>query len=305
MIAYLVRRFFSMVICLLAVFTIVFIGMRIAPGDPALAMLGKGATQEKLEQLREQYNLNDPLYTQYFNLLIGYAQGDFGKSLKGGSVVGNFFHHLPFTLTLVVAAIVISLLVGIPIGAFSALSPTPILDHILRFVSVIGISMPSFWLATLLLLGFSVKLRWFPVAGGGSISHLILPAIAVGMQGIAMFMRVTRATLLSILNEDYIKAARAKGQSEIKVILVHALKNVAIPNITMLGLSAGSLLASTVLVEVIFTRPGLGKLLIDSVLTSDYPTVQAVSFALAGMIVLINTATDVVYGLLDPTIRLS
>lgn len=301
--AYLLRRFAVLFITLFSVVTLVFIGMRVAPGDPARAILGRGASAEALERFREKYGLNDPIYVQYFNMVSNYIHGDFGRSLKGRPVKANIAYHLPYTIQLVFAGMLVSLLIGVPIGIFSALRPNIILDIFFRLISVIGISTPSFWIATILLLIFSLQLRWFPVTGAGTFTHLVLPALAIGFQGAAIFMRITRATLLTILEEDYIIYARAKGQTEFKVIFFHALRNAAIPNMTMLGLMAGSFLASVVLIEIIFTRPGLGKLLIDSVLNSDYATIQATSILLATLIVVINTTTDVAYGLLDPTIR--
>jgi ABC-type dipeptide/oligopeptide/nickel transport system permease component len=305
------RRILLTPITLLAVFTIVFIVLRVAPGDPAAVVLGSFASEQALKAVRSSMGLDKPLYVQYFESLGNLVKGDLGRSLiNNAPVAGQIKRVLPFTLDLVVAGTFISLIIGIPLGVLSAVKRNRWVDYVGRSASLAGLSTPSFLLGILAIWALSLKLPVFPTLGGGEsgnltsrIYHLALPSIALGLIQAAFVSRMTRSSLLNILQEDYIRTARAKGLDQRMVIFKHALGSCLIPIITLVGLYVGILIADSVLIEVVFNRPGLGKLMVGSVKNRDYIMVQSIMTIYAIMVVIINLVTDITYGLVDPRVK--
>lgn len=291
--------------------TIVFFAMHLLPGDPAIAILGEYATAEALEAIREKLDLNRPLLVQYTFFLWNLVQGDLGTSLSNSKPVAMLIlRMLPYSIELSISAIIISIIIGIPIGILSALKRNRFIDYIGRTFALLGFSMPSFYLGILLLIFFSLKLDLFPMIGGGDLddfgsrlSHLVLPAFSLGLVNASMIMRMTRSTLLDTLNEDYIQTARSKGLHELKVVYKHALRNALIPVIAVIGVYVGVTMGAAVLTEIVFNRPGIGKLLIGAVYDRDYPTIQGTLVVFAAFIAFVNLLTDLSYGITDPRIR--
>jgi len=293
------------------IITIVFFAMHLLPGDPAIAILGEHATAEALEAIRERLDLNRPLILQYTSFLWNLVQGDLGKSLSNSKPVSLLiFRMLPYSIELSLSAIFISIVIGIPIGIVSALKRNKLIDYIGRTCALLGFSTPSFYLGILLILLFSLKLDLFPMIGGGDLDdfgsrlpHLVLPAFSLGLVNASMIMRMTRSTLLDTLNEDYIQTARSKGLREIKVVYKHALRNALIPVIAVIGVYVGVTMGTAVLTEIVFNRPGIGKLLVGAVYNRDYPTIQGTLVVFAAFIAFVNLLTDLSYGVTDPRIR--
>jgi len=291
--------------------TIVFFAMHLLPGDPAIAILGEYATAEALEAIREKLDLNRPLLVQYTFFLWNLVQGDLGTSLSNSKPVAMLIlRMLPYSIELSISAIIISIIIGIPIGILSALKRNRFIDYIGRTFALLGFSTPSFYLGILLLIFFSLKLDLFPMIGGGDLddfgsrlSHLVLPAFSLGLVNASMIMRMTRSTLLDTLNEDYIQTARSKGLHELKVVYKHALRNALIPVIAVIGVYVGVTMGAAVLTEIVFNRPGIGKLLIGAVYDRDYPTIQGTLVVFAAFIAFVNLLTDLSYGITDPRIR--
>jgi ABC-type dipeptide/oligopeptide/nickel transport system permease component len=291
--------------------TIVFFAMHLLPGDPAIAILGEYATAEALEAIREKLDLNRPLILQYTSFLWNLVQGDLGNSLSNGKPVALLIlRMLPYSIELSISAIIISIIIGIPIGILSALKRNKFIDYIGRTFALLGFSTPSFYLGILLLIFFSLKLDLFPMIGGGDLddfgsrlNHLVLPAFSLGLVNASMIMRMTRSTLLDTLNEDYIQTARSKGLHELKVVYKHALRNALIPVIAVIGVYVGVTMGTAVLTEIVFNRPGIGKLLVGAVYDRDYPTIQGTLVVFAAFIAFVNLLTDLSYGITDPRIR--
>lgn len=306
----LARRVILGAVALLLLETAVFLGIRLVPGDPAEMMLGDYATPESLAEMRCYLGLDKPLVVQYLSYLGQLGRLDLGHSLRSGRPVSRMILEvLPYTLELVAAGMLLAVVLGLPVGIGAARRQGSWFDASLTVCAVIGVSMPAFWFGMVLILLFGVWLHWFPVlgAGGGSAAdrllHLVLPAAAVGLRQMAMVARVTRASMLECMREDYVRTARAKGLSEAIVTYKHVLRNAGIPVITTVGLQMGILLGGTVVTETLFARPGLGKLLVDSVLRRDYPMVQGLILVWGVLVVAINMVTDVFYGVLDPRVR--
>lgn len=289
--------------------TIVFFSLQLIPGDPALVILGEYATQEQIESLHKQMGLDQPLMFQYLSFLGDYLTGDFGESIRSGrSVLAEIIVRMPYTIELAVASIIIAVLIGVPIGIISAIRKNTILDYILTTISIAGVAAPSFWLGLILIIFFSINLGWFPVIGAGedtlfNLKYLVLPATAIGLAMAALLARLTRSNTLEVLGEDYVRTARAKGVRETMVILKHVLKNASIPIITIIGLYMGHLLGGAVVIETVFGRAGIGKYLIDSIYARDYPAVQATTFVIVLLFLLINLLVDFLYTILNPKIR--
>jgi len=308
---YVIRRILWMTPTLWVLVTFVFFAMHVLPGDPAIAILGEYASAESLENLREELDLNRPLYIQYLSFLGGLVRGDLGTSLSNNKPVSwLILSVLPYSIILSLSAILISIIIGIPIGILSALKRNKLIDYIARIVALLGFSTPTFYLGILLLLLFSLKLDLFPVIGAGELDdigstlhHLILPAFAMGFVNAAIVMRMTRSAVLDILKEDYIQTARSKGLHERKIIYKHALRNALIPVIAVIGVYVGVTLGSAVLTEIVFNRPGIGKLLVGGVYDRDYPVIQGTLVVFAVFIAFINLITDLSYGITDPRIR--
>jgi ABC-type dipeptide/oligopeptide/nickel transport system permease component len=295
----------------LGVATIVFLVVRVIPGDPALAALGDYASKEAVEALRQRMGLNDSLPVQYVHFLGGLAQGDLGKSMiTGTSIRDDISHALPYTLELTVLAIVIGTLLGIPIGIYTAIHRNRMADYIGRVLSLTGLSVPAFYLGILLILLLAIYLNWLPAVGGGgmddlreNLSHLILPALTLGLVMTASVARLARSAMLNVLRQDYVRTARAKGLKERVVHLRHALRSALIPIVSVTGIWAVSLIGDSVTVEVVFARPGLGKMMVGAILQRDYTALQSIMVIYTGFVVVINLAIDLIYGWVDPRIR--
>ncbi|MEO9101547.1 MAG: ABC transporter permease, partial [Burkholderiaceae bacterium] len=278
------RRLLQSVPTLLAVVTLIFVAIRTLPGDPALAILGDTATAEAIAAVRERLGLNQPLWQQYLDFLGGLLRGDLGSSLVYNKpVVGELLRVLPLTLELTIASILLGSLIGIPLGIVSALYRNRFIDYATRVFSLLGFSFPVFYAAILLILVFAVWLPWFPVISSSSVDggtlgsrlhDLVLPAATGALGLIAMITRATRSALLEVLGEDYIRTARAKGLNKRTVILRHALRNALIPMVTVIGLYFALIIGNSVLIETVFTRPGLGSMIVGSLDNRDYPMVQ-------------------------------
>jgi ABC-type dipeptide/oligopeptide/nickel transport system permease component len=304
MLRYLVRRLLLTIPVLLGVATLVFALIHFIPGDPAQAILGEGATQEEVAQLRARLGLDRPLVVQYATFLKGVAHGDLGQSLRDGKpVTQQILVRMPATAELAMASMAVAMLVALPLGIIAAVWKGTWIDHGATTLSLVGISIPNFWLGPLLAIVFAVQLGWLPVGGRGTPAHLVLPAITLGAALAAILARMTRASLLEELGEPYVVAARAKGVSRTRAVLHHAFRNSLIPIVTILGLQFGVVLTGAVITETIFAWPGIGRLLIQSIGFRDYPTVQGCVLLIAVTYVGVNLITDLTYGFLDPRIR--
>lgn len=283
---------------------IVFILMQMTPGDPAQIILGPQAGEEDVQNLREQMGLNDPLIVQYFRFLLGIATFDFGTSIQDGQpVLQQILSHFPATIKLTLAAMVVALLIGIPIGIISSTRQYSFFDNVSTLGGLVGFSMPNYWLSMMLILLFSVQLGWLPVSGYGGLIFLVLPAISLGTQTAAVFLRMTRSSMLEVLHSDYIRTARAKGITERKVVYAHALRNALIPIITVVGLQVGALLEGAILTEAVFAWPGIGRFMIDAINAKDFPVVQGSVVFIAFVFVFVNLLVDILYAYVDPRIK--
>jgi glutathione transport system permease protein len=309
--AFLVRRLGFALITLFAVLTIIFLIVRILPGDPAQVILGDQADAATVAALRTRLGLDQPLLVQYAGFLAGALRGDWGVSLvTGRPVVQEVLSVLPWTVELTVYALLIGAVTGIPLGVWAAVNRNHATDYIVRMVSLLGLSFPAFVSGILLLIGFAIQLRWFPVISGQRgtwtawLQSLALPAINLGLIMAAYITRVTRSAMLEVLSEDYVRTARAKGVPWPAVVWRHALRNALIPIITIVGLYLGVLIGNSVLTEIVFNRPGLGKLIVGALNQRDYTMLQGMMVIYTLLVVLINLATDIVYGIADPRVKL-
>ena len=301
---YLVRRLLLTIPVLLGVATLVFSLIHFIPGDPAQAMLGEGAAPEDVAQLRARLGLDRPLLAQYGSFLQGLAHGDLGVSLRNDQpVLQQIVERMPATAELAFASMAVAVLIALPLGIIAAVWRGTAVDYGAMTLSLVGMSIPNFWLGPLLAIVFAVELGWLPVGGRGTLAHLVLPAVTLGAALAAILARMTRASLLEELREPYVLAARAKGVSRTRAILHHAFRNSLIPIVTILGLQFGVVLTGAVITETIFAWPGIGRLLIQSISFRDYPTVQGCVLLIAVTYVGVNLITDLTYGFLDPRIR--
>jgi ABC-type dipeptide/oligopeptide/nickel transport system permease component len=301
---YLIRRLLLTIPVLLGVATLVFSLIHFIPGDPAQAMLGEGAAPEDVAQLRERLGLDRPLLVQYASFLQGLVRGDLGVSLRNDQpVLQQILERMPATAELAFASMAVAILIALPLGIIAAVWRGTVIDYSAMTLSLVGISVPNFWLGPLLAIVFAVELGWLPVGGRGTLAHLVLPAVTLGAALSAILARMTRASLLEELREPYVLAARAKGVSRARAVLHHALRNSLIPIVTILGLQFGVVLTGAVITETIFAWPGIGRLLIQSISFRDYPTVQGCVLLIAVTYVGVNLITDLTYGFLDPRIR--
>jgi ABC-type dipeptide/oligopeptide/nickel transport system permease component len=309
---YIARRLLLAVPTLLMVLTVVFVLIRIVPGDPALTILGDQASQEAIRELRTRIGLDQPLYVQYADFLGHAIRGDLGNSMVSGQpVLKQVWEVMPYTAELTVAAIVLGVVIGLPCGVLAATRRNRFPDYVTRIVSLLGLSFPSFVSAILLILVFAIYLGWFPVITASDLSHpltrmrnLVLPAVCLGAIMAAYVTRVTRSSMLAVLGEDYVRTARAKGLPRGVIVWRHALRNALIPVSTVVGLYLGILIGNSVLVEVVFARPGLGKLIVGALSQRDYTLLQGLMVVYAFIIVLVNLLTDLTYALVDPRVRL-
>jgi ABC-type dipeptide/oligopeptide/nickel transport system permease component len=301
---FLARRLALTVPVLLGVATLVFSLIHLIPGDPAQAMLGEAATPQDVEELRRRLGLDRPLLEQYGAFLSGVMRGDLGTSLRTGQpVASQILERMPATAELAAAAMLVAILCSIPLGIAAAVRRGTAVDHGAMTLALAGVSVPNFWLGPLLAIIFSVELGWLPVSGRGTLAHLVLPAFSLGAALAAILARMTRATLLEELREQYVVAARARGVSRVRAVVRHAFRNSLIPVVTLIGLQFGSVLTGAVITETIFAWPGIGRLLIQSIGFRDYPLVQGCILLIAVTYVGVNLLTDLVYGILDPRIR--
>lgn len=304
--AYVVRRLFFSLFVLWGAVTIIFVVLRLVPGDPAYIMLGPDADQAQVEALRAQLGLDHSLIQQYATYLANVVHLDFGQSFRlNADSMSLVLQRVPATIQLASTALLLSLLIGLPLGVIAALRANSWVDRSISVFSLMGQSTPSFWLGIVLILVFARGLQVLPSAGSGTWAHLVLPTITLALPFLAILVRLTRSGLLEVVHEGYVQTARAKGLGEGIVILVHALRNALIPIVTVVGLQFGALLGGTVIVETVFAWPGVGRLLIDSIGRRDYGVVQASILLVATIFVFINLLVDLLYGFLDPRVRLA
>jgi peptide/nickel transport system permease protein len=309
---YILQRLLTTVVVVFGITFVVFMIMQLVPGDPARVILGVAASEENVAALRERLGLNAPVWVQYGRWLGGLVQGDLGKSLVTSQpVTDQILQRLPATLTLAGAGLLVGLLIALPAGIISAIKPQSPIDITASLLSQVGVSVPDFWLGILLVLLFSLTLGWLPSQGYTPISenfadwllHLIMPALTVGIISGSIQTRFIRSAMLEVLHEDYVRTARAKGLAEAVVINRHALRNALITIVTIIGLQLTALLSAVVVVEVVFSWPGLGRLALDAVLDRDYPLLQGAVFVMATMLSLVNLGTDLLYFFIDPRIE--
>ncbi|HIG47469.1 MAG TPA: ABC transporter permease [candidate division Zixibacteria bacterium] len=301
---YIFRRLLHIIPVLFGVTLLTFSMLHLIPGDPAQILAGPDASASDIMALRQQMGLDRPLAVQYVGYLEGLARGDLGRSMSTRRpVLEELMDRFPNTLILAVAGVGVAVLLGIPIGVFAAIRARTMVDHAAMVLALLGISAPAFWLGFILMMVFSVHLGWFPSAGYRSWGHLVLPAFTLGSGAMAIVARMTRSSLLEVLNQDYVRTARAKGLPEVLVIAKHALRNALIPTTTVVGLSFGSLLGGAVLTEMVFAWPGLGRLIVYSIGIRDLPVIQGAVLLLALTFVLVNLGVDLLYGLIDPRVR--
>ncbi len=311
MIAYTIRRLLIVVPTLLIVLTITFVLIRVAPGDPAEVRLGDYASKEAVEALRKDMGIDKSMWAQYLGTLKGLLRGNFGRSMVNGRPSSaDLMRSIPYTLELTLVGIIFGVIFGIPTGVYTALKRNTLADYIGRTLSLAGLSFPTFYLGILLMLVFAIKIPLFPVVGGGDIHnfadnlhHLVLPGLTLGLIMTAYVARMTRSSVLNALNEDYVRTARAKGLTERKVIYKHLLRNALLTITALIGIYSIVLIGGSVMVEIVFSRPGLGKMMIGALKQRDYTTLQAVMITFASFVVLINLITDLTYGLIDPRVR--
>jgi ABC-type dipeptide/oligopeptide/nickel transport system permease component len=302
---FLLRRLWQSLVVLLGVSVVVFLILHLT-GDPALVLLAPDASAEDVRRFREQMGFNDPVHVQYWRFLTGALRGDFGQSVRHGEpAFGLVLERLPATFELAGAALLLAPVLSIPAGILSAVRRNSVVDYISTVLALLGQSMPTFWLGIMLILLCSVQLQLLPSSGRGTLEHLVLPAVTLGLFTTARITRLTRSGMLEVLNQDYIRTARAKGVSDPPVVWKHALKNAAIPIVTIVGIELGTLLGGSVITETIFAWPGVGRLSVQAIYNRDYPVVQASVFLLATTFVIVNLLVDVIYTYLDPRIRLT
>ena len=301
---YIAKRLLETIVVLFLALSAIFLMVRMS-GDPVLLMVPTDATSEYIEEFRHSMGFDRPLPVQYVTFIANAMRGDFGKSLRQQSgALAIVMDRVPASLLLTATSIVLSLIIAIPIGVISAYRRGGLFDKIGTLLAVLGQAIPNFWLGLMLILVFSVTLRWFPTGGMGSWEHLVMPSITLAAYSAARITRMTRSSVIDVLQTDYIRTAKAKGLHDIKILWKHALKNAAIPIITITGLQIGVIFGGAVITESIFSWPGLGRLVVQSIHFRDYPTVQASIFVIAGIICLINLMVDITYGIVNPEVRL-
>ncbi|MET3615550.1 peptide/nickel transport system permease protein [Rhizobium aquaticum] len=332
MASFLIRRLIALIPVMLIVLVIVFSLVRIIPGDPATTLLGPGATQQQIEALRTQLNLNEPVVLQFYHYVMGLLTGNFGYSLKTGQPVAvEILNRLPATIELSVLATILAIVVGIPIGVLSATRPNSLFDHLTRVISLLGVSMPAFLLALVLQLVFANYLGWLPVSGRLSpylqiqsvtgfvildglltgnlpgavdaLQHLLLPTAVLAAFLAATLGRFVRNTMLDVMGEDFIRTAKAKGLRRRDVVLTHGLRNSLLPAVTVIGLKFAEMLGGAILTETIFAWPGIGRYMFEAIKNRDYPVIQGTTLVFALLFVLTSILVDVLYSILDPRVR--
>ena len=304
MLKYILKRLLMAIPVLLGVTFIVFTIMSFTPGDPVQTMLGENYTQEAYDEITEELGLNDPFLVRYVNYVVDLVQGDMGMSYSTKRPVADeIFSRFPATVRLAGAAIFLAVVFGIPLGVISATKQYSVFDSGSMFVALVGVSMPNFWLGIMLILFFAANLGWLPSSGDKGFLSLILPAVTLSANSLATITRMTRSSMLETIRMDYIRTARAKGLRQSRVIIHHALRNAMIPVITSVGLQFGFALSGAVLVETVFSWPGIGRLLVDTIKLKDTPVVLGVVVVMAASFTLINLVIDILYACFDPRLR--
>ncbi len=301
--SYILRRIVHLIPTFLGITLITFFVLRLT-GDPATMVLGEMATEEALQEYRARFGLNDPLHIQYLRYMGGLAQGDLGVSLRYNEPVGKLLlERMPATLQLGASALLFSVVLGIPVGIFSALSRNKALDFGVRTSVLLGQAIPGFYLGILLIMLFSVKLGWLPTGGRGGIQHLILPTITLGTALVALIVRFTRSAMLDVMRNDYIRTAHAKGLHSRTIVVRHALRNALIPLITIIGLQTAVIFSGAIVTETVFSWPGMGRLIVQSIYARDFPLVQTAVLFVATIVIFVNLLVDVLYGFVDPRVH--
>lgn len=304
MFSYVVKRLLQMIPTLIGVSILTFLMIHAVPGDPARMIAGPEASTEEVAVVRESLGLDQPLYVQYGKYVSNLLQGDLGTSLRSERpVLDEILGRFPSTITLTIMAIVVMVVIGLFAGIFSATRPNSLIDNATMMISLFGISLPVFWLGLMLILLFAYYLNLLPSGGNDGFRHFILPAIALGLSSSAILARLTRSSMLEVINQDFVRTARAKGVREKLVIYKHTLKNAMIPIITIIGLEFGTLLGGAVLTETVFSINGLGRFIIQSIQFRDYPSIQGSILFVAAIFVIVNLIVDLCYGLVDPRVK--
>ena len=301
---YIFKRLLMMIPIMLGVTFIIFFISYITPGDPAQLILGEAAPLESIAALREEMGLDDPFLVRYVNFVINAVQGDLGQSfITRRGVFEEIMDRFPTTLQLAIYGTILSILIGIPLGIISATKQYSIFDNVATSIGLLGVSIPNFWLGLMLILLFSVNLGWLPVSGIDTPSGWVLPIITIGTGSAAMVMRITRSSMLEVVRQDYIRTARAKGQTETVIIRRHALRNALIPVVTAVGLDFGFLLGGAVLTESIYALNGVGRFIVDAIARRDFPIMQGGVLILAIAFSFVNLFVDILYAYIDPRIK--
>jgi ABC-type dipeptide/oligopeptide/nickel transport system permease component len=304
MIGYVIKRILMVIPVLLGVSIIVFMMLRFIPGDPAVLLAGEDATPEAVQALREEWGLNEPLHVQYFIFIKNLLHGNLGVSIRSGTPVAEeIFNRYPNTVALATTGFIIALSIGLTAGIISGTRPYSLFDNLSMLAALFGVSAPAFWLGLMLMWLFAVKLGWFQAVGVGGIQNLVLPSITLGAVAAGTIARQTRSSVLEVMRQEYIRTARSKGVPEKALVFRHVLKNAILPVVTVASMLYSTMLSGSIIVETVFAYPGLGKLLIDSISSRDYPVVQALVLLYATVFTFINLITDLLYCYLDPRIR--
>ncbi|WPC76315.1 ABC transporter permease [Vibrio porteresiae] len=302
--SYILKKLFAFPFILIGVSLVVFVAIRSLPGDPARLMAGTQATPDAVQDMRVRLGLEQPLPVQYLKFVKGAVQGDFGESLKSKRpVVTEIAERLPYTLTLALLAYIVAIIVGVPMGMLGAIYQHRAIDQIVMIVAITGASVANFWLALLAMNYFSVELRWLPLLGATSWKSYILPTLTLAIFPMAVVARMTRSGIVDVLSADYIRTAKAKGLSPMRIYWIHAFRNALVPIVTIIALNFGSLIGGAVVTESLFNWPGIGRLLVDSVRYRDYPVIEGVTLVAVSGVVIMNLVGEVVIGFLNPKIR--
>jgi len=305
---YILYRLLAVIPVLFGVSIAVFFMVRLVPGDPIQIMFANQAapSPERIAEMRHQLGLDLPIWKQYLQYIQGIAHGDFGQSIRSRQpVFDEIIERLPNTLRLTAASLVVAVVIGISTGVISAVFKGKWIDKVSMVIAILGISIPGFWLGLMMMLVFAVRLGWFPVSGAATWKHLVMPAFTLGLLSSAVIARLTRASMLDAMNQDYIRTARAKGLTETGVVVRHALRNALVPVVTIVGLQIGGLLSGAFIIESVFAYPGIGALAVTALQNRDFPMIQGIVLFVAVVYVGVNLIADLVYGLLDPRIRYS
>lgn len=306
MAGYIVRRLLVSIPVILGTLTLVFLIIHWLPGDPAVMLAGDDAAPDRIEFLRQQLGLDRPLWQQYLSYIWSSVQGDFGTSFANSQpVLNRLIAQMPATLSLAVLSTLFAAVIGVVLGILSAVYKNRFMDYVIRLVSLLGVSMPSFWVAILLILIFSVHFQLLPAIGNGSFKQLILPAIALGISGAGTLIRMVRNSVLEVIGEQFVLTLRAKGLSEKVVLYQHVLRNALLPTLTILGIIVGNMLSGAVVTETVFSRQGLGKMVVDAINQKDIPVIQAAVLITAVITILVNLLVDISYSYVDPRVRKS